>query len=46
QPTQRPVQPSAPGVRPMRRDDVPAVERVLNSAFRKTGRDRNFDFRS
>ncbi len=46
QPAQRPVQPSAPGVRPMRREDVPAVERVLNSAFKKTGRDRNFDFRS
>ncbi|WP_323688146.1 hypothetical protein [Rhizobium sp. AN69] len=28
----------------MRRDDVPAVEVVLNSAFKKTGRDRNFDF--
>jgi hypothetical protein len=43
-PAQRPVQPSAPGVRPMRRDDVPAVEVVLNSAFKKTGLDRNFDF--
>lgn len=42
--TQRPVQPAAPGVRPMRRDDLPAVEVVLNSAFKKTGLDRNFDF--
>ncbi|CVI61045.1 MULTISPECIES: GNAT family N-acetyltransferase [Agrobacterium] len=30
----------------MRRDDMPAVEAVLNSAFRKTGQERNFDFRS
>ncbi|MFK3779986.1 GNAT family N-acetyltransferase [Agrobacterium sp. NPDC089420] len=30
----------------MRRDDIPAVEAVLNSAFRKNGEDRNFDFRS
>ncbi len=45
QPTQRPVQSSVAGVRPMRRDDVPAVEGVLNSAFRKTGQERNFDFR-
>lgn len=43
---QRPVQPGVSGVRPMRRDDVPAVEAVLNSAFRKTGQERNFDFRS
>ncbi|TWC83807.1 hypothetical protein FB593_103200 [Rhizobium sp. SJZ105] len=42
--TQRPVQPAAPGLRPMRRDDLPAVEVVLNSAFKKTGLDRNFDF--
>lgn len=45
QSTQRPVR-AAPGVRPMRRDDVPAVEMVLNSAFKKTGREGNFDFRS
>lgn len=44
--TQRPVQLSATGVRPMRRDDLPAVETVLNSAFKKTGQERNFDFRS
>ncbi|WP_175416779.1 MULTISPECIES: GNAT family N-acetyltransferase [Agrobacterium] len=30
----------------MRRDDLPAVETVLNSAFKKTGQERNFDFRS
>lgn len=35
--TQRPVQPAAPGVRPMRRDDLPAVEVVLNSAFKRPG---------
>lgn len=46
QSTQRPVQLSATGIRPMRRDDLPAVEAVLNSAFKKTGQDRNFDFRS
>ncbi len=46
QSTQRPAQLSATGIRPMRRDDLPAVEAVLNSAFKKTGQDRNFDFRS
>lgn len=46
QSTQRPVQLSATGIRPMRRDDLPAVEAVLNSAFKKTGQERNFDFRS
>lgn len=43
---QRPVQPGVSGVRPMRRDDVPAVEAVLNSAFKKNGQERNFNFRS
>ena len=46
QSTQRPAQLSATGIRPMRSDDLPAVEAVLNSAFKKTGQDRNFDFRS
>lgn len=46
QSTQRPVQLSATGIRPMRRDDLPAVEAVLNSAFKKTGQERNFNFRS
>ncbi|WP_174020799.1 GNAT family N-acetyltransferase [Agrobacterium fabrum] len=30
----------------MRRDDLPAVEAVLNSAFKKTGQERNFNFSS
>jgi hypothetical protein len=46
QSTQCPAQLSATGIRPMRRDDLPAVEAVLNSAFKKTGQERNFNFRS
>lgn len=46
QSTQRPVQLSATGIRPMSSDDLPAVEAVLNSAFKKTGQERNFNFRS
>lgn len=46
QSTRCPAPQSSTGVRPMRRDDVPAVERVLNSAFRKTGPTTSFDFRS
>ncbi|CUX29293.1 Conserved hypothetical protein [Agrobacterium genomosp. 13 str. CFBP 6927] len=46
QSTQRPVQTGATGVRPMLREDVPAVEVVLDSAFKKTGREGSFDFRS
>lgn len=46
QSTRHPAKPGTAGIRPMRREDVEAVEAVLNSAFKKTGRERNFDFRS
>ncbi len=41
-----PAKPGAVGIRAMRREDVPAVEAVLNSAFKKTGHERNFNFRA
>ncbi|MFK0384210.1 GNAT family N-acetyltransferase [Agrobacterium sp. NPDC090273] len=34
------------GVRPMHKDDVDAVEKLINSAFGKTQRNATFDFRS
>ena len=46
QSTRCPDKPGTVGIRPMRRDDVEAVEVVLNSAFKKTGREVNFDLRS
>jgi len=46
QPTKILPQPGVPGVRPMRREDLPAVHAVLNNAFRKTADKGNFDLRA